>query len=89
MRQYWKMISDFNKLWSGQTTSAIGNAVTRFALPTVAIFTIHATPLQIGEISALGMLPFPILGMLVGVLADRFPVGSSSLPPMPCALRPY
>ncbi|MDQ2909194.1 MAG: MFS transporter [Candidatus Eremiobacteraeota bacterium] len=64
-------MSDFNKLWAGQTVSLLGSAVTVFALPTLAVLVLHATPLQVGALSALGTLPFPILGMFVGVLADR------------------
>lgn len=64
-------LDNFNKLWLGQTISLLGSAVTTFALPTLAIFTLHATPLEIGTLSALAVLPFPVLGMLVGVLADR------------------
>lgn len=58
-------------MWAGQTVSLIGSAVTVFALPTLAVLVLHATPVQVGALSALGTLPFPILGMFVGVLADR------------------
>ena len=65
-------MSDFNKLCAGQTVSLIGSAVTLFALPTLAVLVLHATPLQVGALTAFGTLPFPVLGMFVGVLADRF-----------------
>lgn len=42
-----------------------------FALPTLAVLVLHATPVQLGALTALQALPFPILGMLVGVVADR------------------
>ena len=64
-------MSDFNKLWAGQTISLLGSALTVFALPTLAVLVLHATPLQVGALTALQTLPFPILGMFVGVLADR------------------
>ncbi|MBC5800581.1 MAG: MFS transporter [Candidatus Eremiobacteraeota bacterium] len=64
-------MSDFNKLWAGQTVSLLGSALTVFALPTLAVLVLHATPLQVGFLTALQTLPFPILGMFVGVLADR------------------
>jgi hypothetical protein len=35
---------DFLKLWSGQTVSIFGSLIGRFALPLVAIYTLHATP---------------------------------------------
>ena len=65
-------VSDFNKLWLGQTISLLGSAVTMFALPTLAVLVLHATPVQLGALTALQTLPFPILGVLVGVIADRF-----------------
>jgi len=64
-------VSDFNKLWAGQTVSLLGSALTMFALPTLAVLVLHATSVQVGAIAALQTLPFPLLGMLVGVLADR------------------
>lgn len=64
-------MSNFNKLWFGQTVSLLGSAITMFALPTLAILVLHATPVQVGALTALQTLPFPILGMVVGVVADR------------------
>jgi len=64
-------VSNFNKLWLGQTISLLGSAVTMFALPTLAVLVLHATPMQVGVLTALETLPFPVLGMLVGVIADR------------------
>jgi|SRR5579862_2413649 len=63
--------SEFHKLWAGQTVSLIGSALTAFALPSLAILTLHASASQVGVLVALETLPFPVLGMLVGVLADR------------------
>jgi MFS family permease len=64
-------VKDFNKLWAGQTVSLLGSALTMFALPTLAVLVLHATPVQVGALSALQTVPFAVLGMLVGVLADR------------------
>ncbi|HEV2738181.1 MAG TPA: MFS transporter [Candidatus Elarobacter sp.] len=66
-----RTLSDFDKLWAGQTASLFGSAFTMFALPTLAVLVLHATPLQIGLLSALQTLPFAALGMFAGVLADR------------------
>ena len=41
------------------------------ALPSVAILMLHATPLQLGILEALAFAAFPVLGLFVGVLADR------------------
>jgi MFS family permease len=64
-------VSDFGKLWAGQTISLLGSALTLFALPSLAVLTLHATTFQLGALAALETLPFPLLGLLVGVLADR------------------
>lgn len=65
-------MSNFHKLWLGQTVSVLGSAITVFALPTLAILVLHATPVQVGALAALETLSFPILGMIIGVVADRF-----------------
>jgi MFS family permease len=65
-------VREFSKLWAGQTISLIGSALTVFALPSLAVLLLHASPAQVGTLSALQILPFPVLGLVVGVLADRF-----------------
>ncbi len=65
-------MENFNKLWAGQTISLLGSALTTFALPTLAVLMLHATPTQLGLLAAMETLPFPILGVFVGVLADRW-----------------
>ncbi len=66
-----KLGRDFNTLWFGQTASLFGSAVTTLALPSVAILSLSATPLQVGTLNALQFAAFPILGLAVGVWADR------------------
>jgi predicted MFS family arabinose efflux permease len=65
-------MTEFQKLWAGQTVSLLGSALTNFALPTLAVLVLHASAPQVGALAALQMLPFPVLGMFVGVLADRY-----------------
>lgn len=48
--------------------SLLGTALTMFALPTLAILVLRATALQIGILTAMARLPFPILGMPVGAI---------------------
>lgn len=62
---------DFLKLWTGQSLSQFGTAVTQLALPTAAILLLHAGPVQIGLLGALEFLAFPTLGLFAGVWADR------------------
>jgi hypothetical protein len=64
-------MNSFVKLWSGQTLSAVGTAVTIFALPSLAILSIRATPFQVGVLSAFEVLPMTMLALIAGVLADR------------------
>jgi MFS family permease len=62
---------DFMRLWVGQTVSEAGTQVSQLAVPTVAILLLGATPFQVGLLTALEFLPFPVLGLFAGVYADR------------------
>ena len=62
---------DFLKFWTGDTITQFTGQVTNLALPTVAVITLAATGFQVGVLSALGLLAFPILGLFVGVWMDR------------------
>ncbi|MDQ6917895.1 MAG: MFS transporter [Candidatus Dormibacteraeota bacterium] len=62
---------DFMRLWVGQTVSEAGTQVSQLAVPTVAILLLRATPFQVGLLTALEFLPFPVLGLVAGVYADR------------------
>ncbi len=68
-----KLSPDFNKLWFGQTVSRLGSQVTLFALPTFAVLRLNATPFQLGTLTALEFLPFPVIGLIAGVWVDRLP----------------
>ena len=63
----------FLKLWAGQTVSEVGTSVTQIALPTVAVFQLHAGPFELGLLSAFSRLPFPLLALPVGVWIDQLP----------------
>lgn len=62
---------DFLRLWAGQTVSRFGSQITLLAVPTIAILALRATPLQVGLLTTLEFLPFPVLGLFAGVYADR------------------
>lgn len=62
---------EFLKLWTGQTLSQFGTAITQLALPTAAILLLGAGPIQVGVLGALEFLAFPTLGLFAGVWADR------------------
>lgn len=54
---------DFLKLWSGQTISLFGSAITTLALPLTAI-SIGATAQQMDILTAAGQLPQLLFGLL-------------------------
>src|SRR6202165_996394 len=62
---------DFMRLWVGQTVSEAGTQVSQLAVPTVAILLLGATPFQVGLLTGLEFLPFPVLGLVAGVYSDR------------------
>jgi MFS family permease len=62
---------DFLRFWTGDTLSQFLTQVSGIAIPTIAIKLFAAGPLQIGLLIGLTFLPFPTLGMFVGVWADR------------------
>jgi|SRR5579859_4375017 len=62
---------DFRKLWAGQTISAFGSLVSRFALPVTAILVLGATPLQITLLSAAELAPGLLVSFFVGAWVDR------------------
>jgi MFS family permease len=63
---------DFQRLWFGDTVSQFTAQVTALALPTVAILTLGANAFEVGLLGALQLIAFPLLGMFVGVWADRY-----------------
>jgi hypothetical protein len=54
---------DFLKFWTGETINAFGSQVTAFALPMTAVFTLHATAIQVGVLSFLAFVPRCIGGI--------------------------
>lgn len=63
---------DFLRLWTSETVGAFGRQVTYLALPTVAILMLNAGPFEMGILIGLEDLAFPLLGLIVGVWADRW-----------------
>lgn len=63
---------DFRRLWFSDTVSQFGNTFTGFALPVIAALTFHATTLELGILFAVGFASYPLLGLFVGVWADRY-----------------
>jgi MFS family permease len=64
---------NFALLWIGESTSAVGSAVTTVALPLVAISTLHADPTMVALLTAATWLPWLLIGLPAGVWVDRWP----------------
>jgi MFS family permease len=62
---------DFLRLWTGETVSEVGTQVTLLAIPSVATLVLRAGPFEVGLLTALEFLAFPVLGLIAGVTADR------------------
>lgn len=62
---------EFLKLWSAETISVVGSQFSQVAIPVLAVQVLVATTFEVGVLSALQLLPFPLFGLLVGVWADR------------------
>lgn len=62
---------DFKRLWFSDTVSQLGNQFTTLALPIMAVLQLRASAFEMGLLLAVQTIPFPILGLFVGVWADR------------------
>src|SRR3954467_5139 len=62
---------DFVKLWSSLTLVHFGGQITFLALPLTAALVLNASPFEVGVLTALEALPYPLFGLFAGVLVDR------------------
>jgi MFS family permease len=62
---------DFRKLWIANSISSLGTQITFLALPLTAITLLHASPVQMGILTACGTLPYLVMGLPAGVWVDR------------------
>jgi MFS family permease len=63
--------SDFRKLWGSLTIVHFGGQITFLALPLTAALVLNASPFEVGVLTALEALPYPLFGLFAGVLVDR------------------
>lgn len=61
----------FRRFWIGQSISFVGSQVTSLALPLTAVILLNASADQMGLMTAIGFVPFLIVGLLAGVWVDR------------------
>ncbi len=62
----------FNLIWTGQSISMVGDRITIFVVPTLMIFALDASALEVGIVSMAQYLGIPLLGPVAGVLVDRW-----------------
>src|SRR5215471_18337089 len=62
---------DFLLLWTGQSISEIGSAVTIVALPLAAVVLLHATTFEVGLLAAAGTACFLLVALPAGLVVDR------------------
>lgn len=66
------MTGDFRLLLFGQTTTQLGAQVSAVAIPLLAVLTLHASPFQLGLLTASGTLAFALIGLPAGAWVDRY-----------------
>jgi MFS family permease len=59
----------FRRLWIGSTLSSMGTAFTIFAVP-LQVFDLTRSPLAVGAIGVMQMVPTLLIGLFGGALAD-------------------
>jgi MFS family permease len=64
---------DFGLLWSGQTLSVGGTAVSSVALPVVATSVLNASTFEVALVAAAGSAAWLVFGLPSGVWVDRMP----------------
>lgn len=62
---------DFSRMWVGDTVSNCGSAVSGVAVPLLAVVLLHDSPLEMGILGAMGVLPHLIIGLPAGVWVER------------------
>lgn len=61
----------YRRLWSSILISSFGGQVTMLALPLTAAVLLHATPMQMGLLTAMEIVPFVLFSLPAGVWLDR------------------
>lgn len=61
----------YRRLWTSILISSFGGQVTLLAVPLTAAVLLHATPTQMGLLTAMEVVPFVLLSLPTGVWLDR------------------
>ena len=65
-------IPAFRLFWSATTIRAFGGSIAGVAFQVLIVTVVAATPFQIGILSALSVVPYLFLGLIIGALMDRW-----------------
>lgn len=63
---------NFLLLWTGQSVSEMGSAITQLALPLTAVVVLHASTFQVGLLTAAATAAFALIALPAGALVDRW-----------------
>ncbi len=63
--------NNYLRLWISLSITSLGGQVTMLALPLTAALLLKATPMQMGLLTALELLPFALFSLPAGVWLDR------------------
>lgn len=70
MRSLWR-VRDFRRYAGADAISKLGSEVSLVALPLTAALTLHASPFQVGLLTAAEMVAFLLVGLPAGAWVDR------------------
>ncbi|MGP9040404.1 MFS transporter [Cytobacillus kochii] len=62
----------FVRFWIASTTSSFGTYITTLALQVLVVGNMEGSAVDVGWVSASRWLPYVLLGLIAGVLVDRF-----------------
>jgi MFS family permease len=62
---------DFRRLWTGETTSVFGSRMGDVAVSFAAVIALGATPIQMGLLAAVRLVPKLLFSLFAGVWVDR------------------
>ena len=63
---------NFLLLWTGQSVSEMGSAITQLALPLTAVVVLHASTFQVGLLTSAATVAFALIALPAGALVDRW-----------------
>ncbi|MHA7984359.1 MFS transporter [Rathayibacter sp. CAU 1779] len=62
----------FALFWTASSIRALGSSISGVAFNVLIVSVLHATAVQISILSALGVVPYLFLGLIIGALMDRW-----------------